>query len=246
MEKKLLIFDLDGTLFLSKESYRLILSELIGVKYNKDPKAILKSYNFAETLMEKDKEYKTADDFFKEFNSIFLEQIGIKATEESLEDLQEIIKEMKRRAPTELKMYPLAKETLEELKNQGYKIALLTGSWEKKIEVFSDEYINSKVERVNQLLKNAGIHSLFDKIFVAYVDRILKPNPEAFQKVLDYFKISPDQAIMIGDSEADIKASGIGIKTILFNPKGEYNEKTQPHYQFKDFSELVDLVNSIN
>jgi len=246
MEKKLLIFDLDGTLFLSKESYKLILSELVGARYNQNPEDVLKSYNFAETLMEENKEYKTADDFFKEFNSLFLEQIGVKATDEALEDLQGIVKEMKRRAPTELKMYPSAKETLNELKNQGYKIALLTGSWDKNIEVFSDEYINSKVERVNQLLKNVGIHSIFDQIFVAYVDRILKPDPEAFQKVLNHFNIGSDEALMIGDSEADIKASDIGIKTILFDPKGEYKEKTQPHYRFKDFSELIDLVNNID
>ena len=245
MDKKLLIFDLDGTLFLSKESYRLILSELISQKYNKNSIEVLKCYNFAETLMDKNKEYKTADDFFKEFNSLFLKEIGVEDSVQNLENLQEIITEMKRRAPTELKMYPLAKEVLEQFKKEGYMIALLTGSWDTKIEIFTDEYIQSKVERVDQLLKNAGIYHLFDKIFVAYVDRILKPSPESFQKVLTYFNVNPEEAIMIGDSEADIKALNLGIKTVLFDPKGEYKEETKPHYSFKDFSELISLINSI-
>jgi len=245
MRKKLIIFDLDGTLFQTKESYRFILSELMSKKYGFSQEEILKSYSYAEKLIDDAKEYATAEDFFREFNSLFLKQVGIEPTEENLEELQEIVSEMKWRAPTELKMYPLVKEVLESLRKQGYKIALLTGSWDKKIEAFTEEYIQSKVNRVDQLLKNSGIHNLFDYVSVAYVDQVLKPNPNAFKKVLNYFNVYPDEAIMVGDSEPDMKASEVGIKTILFDPKDKYSSETQPHHSFKDFSELMDILSSM-
>lgn len=246
MNKKLIIFDLDGTLFLTKESYRLILSELMSIKYNKSPEEILKLYNYSEASMDDSKEYEIAEDFFKEFNSVLLKKLGVNPTEKNLKELEEIVQEMKRRAPTELKMYPLAKEVLKEIKKKGHNIALLTGSWDKKIETFTDEYIQSKVERVDKLLKNSGIRDFFDQVFVAYVDKILKPNPEAFQKVLNHFNVESSEVIMIGDSEPDMKASDIGIKTILFDPKEEYSKETKPHYRFKDFSELIELINNID
>ena len=245
MDKKLIIFDLDGTLFLTKESYRLILSELMSVKYNQTPKKILESYNYAETQMDDSKEYETAEEFFREFNSLLLRELGIESTVENLKELEEIVLEMKRRAPTELKMYPFAKEVLTKLKGEGHTLALLTGSWDKKIERFTDEYIQSKVDRVDKLLKNSEIYPLFDKVFVAYVDQILKPSPEAFQKVLDHFGTGPEGAIMVGDSEPDMKASNVGIKTILFDPKEKYSKETQPDYSFKDFSELIELIKNI-
>jgi HAD superfamily hydrolase (TIGR01509 family) len=66
-------------------------------------------------------------------------------------------------------------------------------------------------------LKWGGIDT-FDYLHVTSYEtsRHCKPNPEYFQEVLERFELEPDQCLMVGnDTEHDLSASRIGIKTFL-------------------------------
>lgn len=68
-------------------------------------------------------------------------------------------------------------------------------------------------------LENASIASYFEHVIDSETAGVKKPNPYIFNYSLDKAKVSPDKAIMIGDSlEADVLgARAVGLHTLHFN-----------------------------
>jgi len=87
------------------------------------------------------------------------------------------------------------------LKKLGYKLAILSNSFQIESEVF----------------KNLGL-TMIDKIFLSSETKILKPNKDAFLNVCKYFNLTPQECLMVGDNyDKDIKpAEELGMKTILW------------------------------
>ena len=85
-----------------------------------------------------------------------------------------------------------AKETLEELHAKGIKTAIITNG--------KHEY----VERVTSYFK---IAKLID--YSVSVDEVkhIKPSPEPIRHALDHFKVKPEEAFYVGDTEIDAKAA---------------------------------------
>lgn len=89
-------------------------------------------------------------------------------------------------------LFPGTLPMMDTLKSLGFKLALVT----------------SRVGRGTQrLLDSAGILDKFDVIVSA--DDVVnpKPHPEPILKALDMLKITPEQAIYVGDSLFDIDSS---------------------------------------
>lgn len=247
MQKKLIIFDLDNTLFQSKESYKYILAEVLLEKWGINENFSVKSFENTEKEMSVTKEYSTIKEFYKEFNNKFLCKIIDSVDHEKIKEFSDILIQMKELVPMKLKTYPAVKETLKQLKTRGYKLAILTGTWEKKIESFKDlEYAKKKREILERLLENSGLNKIVDKLFITYEHSTVKPDPKAFDLVLKDFGVSAQDTIMIGDKEADLLASKIGISPILFDPKLKYAGETKPDYKFTNFSELISIIESYN
>lgn len=166
---KLAIFDMDGTLFDTlegiKNSHRLALKQEASVVLNdKDLEDVMR-WKIPNTYEERfgikgDKLTKTVSKFR-----------GIYGTE----------------GIKQASLYPKAKETLEELKNKGYKIALAT----MKIEEFSKD-----------MLKFFEIDHLFDTVFGK--DRESKrTKSEIIGLCLKKLDVAPNEAVMIGDTLGD-------------------------------------------
>lgn len=97
------------------------------------------------------------------------------------------------------------KETLHRLKND-YKLAVL-----------SDTHKTESEKRKG--LKRMGI-DFFDKVFCSHDLGVHKPNPEAYQKVLDYFNVTPHEAVFVAHDCKELEgAKNVGIKTISVNEK---------------------------
>lgn len=81
-----------------------------------------------------------------------------------------------------------------------YKLAIVTSG--------------SRVDTI-EILKQFDIFQYIDVIISADDVANTKPNPEGLQKVLDAFKISPKEAVYVGDLALDIKAGkNAGVETI--------------------------------
>ncbi len=100
---------------------------------------------------------------------------------------------------------------LEDLK-QNYKIVALTNT----------NIIHSKVWKI----KYADTLQHFEKIFSSHELKERKPDTKAYQIVLDYLGIEPQQAVFLDDNIDNIKgADQLGIKTILVTSYKQMTEE---------------------
>lgn len=98
--------------------------------------------------------------------------------------------------------FPETIEVLEELKENGYKLIMLSNT-----DCFSIEEIMEKYD----------LKKYFDEIVLSYQVKMLKSNPRVFQKALDEIDVRKEEAVMVGDSiESDIiGAKKAGVDAIL-------------------------------
>jgi phosphoglycolate phosphatase len=89
-------------------------------------------------------------------------------------------------------LYPNTIATLLELKQRGARLAIVT---------------NKLTELSLPLLTALDLKAHFDLIVCGDTTAKPKPAPDPIQHVLDFFKVAPEQALMIGDSDADIGAA---------------------------------------
>lgn len=128
-------------------------------------------------------------------------------------------------------IYPTVKETLETLKNKGYRLA-----------VFTTKYSSAALLGLN----------LFD--LVPYFDMILsgdqvqksKPDPEGIYTILNELKC--DKAVMVGDSAGDIlsgKNAGIYTVGVNWSLKREKVEELQPDIMINQMEDIIPFVERI-
>jgi len=100
------------------------------------------------------------------------------------------------------KIYPEVDEVLKSLKEEGYKLFLLSN-----VDQFSFEQVKSKF----------NLDEYFDKVYASCETGLLKTDKEAFEMVLKENKLKAKDVVMIGDSvESDINgAAKADIKGIL-------------------------------
>lgn len=82
-------------------------------------------------------------------------------------------------------------ELLLHLKNNGYKLAIVTGKARRSLDIS---------------LAHLGMADLFDVMISGDDVECPKPHPEGINKVLAQLNIKSDEAIFLGDSDADILA----------------------------------------
>jgi phosphoglycolate phosphatase len=126
-------------------------------------------------------------------------------------------------------LYPFAKEILEYL-NKKYKLALVT---------------NKPYEFVKPILKKLEI-DYFDLVLGGDSLKEKKPSPAPLFYVCNKLKISPDKAIIIGDSKNDILAGkNANIKTVAITHGYNFGEdirKYLPDIVINSLKELKDIL----
>lgn len=153
-------------------------------------------------------------------------------------DGKEFYEELMPRVSTRLHSVSLhqnVKETLEELKKRGKKMAIVSTS-------FSTE--------LKPALSYNHLEGLFDTIVCGDDVTKFKPDPEPLEKAMREIAAVPEETIMIGDSEKDIFAGkNTGITTALFYPTinqqlyvEEFLKDLKSDYFFTDFKDLLQLA----
>jgi len=129
------------------------------------------------------------------------------------------------------RLYDGVLETLQTLKNDGFKLACIT---------------NKTARFTDPLMETAGLASYFD--FIASGDTFaeMKPNPLPLLETAKLFTIAPENAWMIGDSINDISAGkSAGFKTIAvsYGYAGQHSmADLNADYTVDAISEIVDLI----
>ena len=87
------------------------------------------------------------------------------------------------------KVYEKVILLLEELKNKDKKLAIFTGKGRRSIGIS---------------IKKLELEKYFNFIVSDDDVAISKPNSEGVLKILEHYKLNPDEALFLGDSDADI------------------------------------------
>jgi HAD superfamily hydrolase (TIGR01509 family) len=80
------------------------------------------------------------------------------------------------------------------------------------------------------------------QIFTPKETKFSKPDKRAFLKVLEFFKVDPKEAMMVGDDiERDlVPAKNLGMKTILVDRKNEFEKS--PFRKINSLKELKEIL----
>ena len=122
-------------------------------------------------------------------------------------------------------------ELLKYLKEHNYKTIVAT---------------SSQRYRVNHILQLAGLNSYFDDSICGDEVTKGKPNPEVFLKSCEKLDIKPNEALVLEDSEAGIKAAYLaGIKVICI-PDLKYPEPEFADITYKIMNDLLEVRDFLN
>lgn len=197
MNCKLAIFDLDGTLVNSLIMWDAFWSYL-GERYLGDK-------SFRPSAAD-DKTIRTST--LKQAMTLIHENYGIA---ESPEALIEVANEYTINFyKTTVKCKDGMKEFLGYLKSKGIKMCIASAS---------------SVEFIKVATESCGIAGYFDGIFSCADIGKGKDEPDIYLKVLEHFKVNPDEACIFEDSLVAINtAKQIGTKTVAIYDKYNYGQ----------------------
>lgn len=125
-----------------------------------------------------------------------------------------------------------ARELIPQLSSQ-FSVALLT---------------NGAPDLQREKITATGLASCFKAIAVSGEYGIGKPKPEIFHRLLSELGVTPEEAIMVGNSlERDIAgARNAGIRSIWIRvPGSEEQDDVQPDHTIKELSEIPSILESL-
>lgn len=122
-------------------------------------------------------------------------------------DIRDAFEEFLRDLPVErLKM-------IDKLRENGYKLFVLSNT----NPIMYNHWIDNAFRQDGK-----SINDYFDGIVTSFQEKMCKPTPALFQRVVDRYNLNPEETLMLDDSEANVKAArSIGLKAIRIQPEGK-------------------------
>lgn len=228
--KKLIIFDLDGTLIDSINIWNQIDVELVrrisGLDIDFEDIRSMRDDIMANTKDGEDKYLKYFEALIKKYNSNLTPLEVDKLNDDVALDMLRTFIDYKSDAESLIKY----------LKDNNYTLVIATTSPSYMVDIYINENIN--------IINKANISEYFDSVYTKDSVTNLKPNPEVYLKVLSDYGISADDAIALEDSIEGVKAAvGAGLEVIAMYDENSnsYREEitAASTYQFNSFAELL-------
>ncbi len=203
---KAILFDLDGTL---ADTERLGIQTAIQV---------CKEYGVELSVQEKLQFIGVTD---REFYKSFFEKKGLNINVNEALSKHESLYE--KELEQEYRLFAGVPEMLKELSEKGYKLALVSGSTRKQIDLVFRDVLPLKI---------------FDSI-VCCDDKVLsKPHPEGYFRALEHLKISARDGVAVEESVVGIEAAhAAGLSVVGIKNLGD-QDISNADYQVNDVNEL--------
>lgn len=129
------------------------------------------------------------------------------------------------------RLYPNVKDTLEQLKAQGYTLAVVT---------------NKPTKHVQPVLAAFGIDHLFGELLGGQSLPAIKPHPAPLYYLCGKFGLYPKQILFVGDSKNDILAAhSAGCPVVGLTYGYNYNipiSEANPDWVFDDFADILTIL----
>ena len=153
--------------------------------------------------------------------------------------LQAAIKSMYLYTESWWKIEPDTHDTLNQLKNMGYRLGLISNA--------------SNTADLNRLIDNHNLRKYFEIAIISAEEGIRKPDPQIFLRTLNRMGVKPENAVMVGDTlPADILgAQRSGVRSIWVTRRAnrpennEVRDVIQPDFSVPDLTSLIGLIPQI-
>lgn len=212
MEKSMkgIIFDLDGVIvFTDKFHYQAWkqMADEMGIYFDEEINNRLRGVSRMESLSIILEKY--------EGEELFLEKKRDLA-EQKNRDYRKLLKTM---TPEDVSKE--VRETLEELRKRGYKLA-----------------IGSSSQNAKMILEQVDLIDAFDEISDGNNIVNSKPDPEVFLKAAEFLKLKPQECAVVEDAYAGIDAAKAGKMTAI--AVGDAASYSKSDIKLQKFEELLD------
>lgn len=211
-KKPALLFDLDGTLIDSKP---LIFE------------------TFRQVFAKKLPEHKLTEEELNSFFGPTLEETFIRYfPEDQVEEVIELYQTINAKDHDQfVKEVPGVKETIAELYEQGYPMAIVSNKRHKVVE---------------RGLEQAGIRKYFDVVIGKEDMDVPKPSADGLIKALDLLHADNSNVVYVGDNSSDMKAAAnMAAYSIGFSPEAKQREALaldKPCLIIENFSDLSQVL----
>jgi phosphoglycolate phosphatase len=96
----------------------------------------------------------------------------------------------------------------------------------------------NRSDTIGEVLESNGLLEFFDIVVSSLDVQHPKPHPESIYKILDFFKISPEQCLYVGDSPIDWQtARAAGVPFVAYG-----NDELETPWKIKNILEIKDLL----
>lgn len=231
--KKVIIFDMDGTLIDSVWIWNAIDEELI----KKVGTISLGNENIAKQRDDVLKELKNEPDSYLAYCGFLGEKYKSSLSKEEIKNTRYEIADNYLKNIVDYK--PNAEKLLKYLKQKGYILAVASTTLRHCIDIYTTENKN--------LMKKGNFKDIFSLILTKDDVISKKPSPEVHEKIMEHFNVKPEECLVVEDALIGIEAAkNAGIDVAVIYDKYADGDRSKINeladYTFDNFAEMLNVV----
>lgn len=232
-DKKVIIFDLDGTLIDSVGVWNAIDEEVI----KKIGNGKLDEIDIGKQRDKKLAEFSKCEDSYLEYCGFLGEKYNSTLDKHEIKELRYSIASKYLKEVVDYK--PLAPETIKYLKEKGFTLVIASTTNDYTISVYKNENQN--------IISKAPLDNYFSLILSKGAVKELKPNPEIHFNVMEKLNVKANECIVIEDSVIGVKAaSNAGIEVVVMYDKYSDSSRDEinsiANYKFDNFEQFLNSI----